>query len=117
LYSLGVVDLANLGAIIFHPFDHKPCFPYHINFHIVVVYDMKSLTWNIFHMVVDEGASTCIMSLACWNSIVEPDLSLYPTFFTAFYDHLFRSHGIIFPMQLKGKIMCFEVEVVDMPLD
>jgi hypothetical protein len=37
----------------------------------------------------------------------------------SFHSHLFRPHGIIpsFPMQLGGKPVCGEVEVVDAPLD
>jgi hypothetical protein len=41
--------------------DLKPCIPYHVAFQIVVDYTMKKFTQNIFHTVVDEGASTCMM--------------------------------------------------------
>jgi hypothetical protein len=69
--------------------------------------------------VVDEGASTCVMSLACWKAIGQPVLSPSPTLLTAFDGHSFKPHGIIpsFTMQLAGKTMCVEVEVVDAPLD
>jgi hypothetical protein len=69
--------------------------------------------------VVDEGASTCVMSLACWKAIGQPVLSLSPTLLTSFDGRSFRPHGIIpsFPVQLGGKTMCVEVEVVDAPLD
>jgi hypothetical protein len=43
----------------------KPCLPYHVAFQIVVAYTMKTFTQNIFRMVVDEGASTCVMYLVC----------------------------------------------------
>jgi hypothetical protein len=80
---------------------------------------MKSLTQNIFHTVVDEGASTCVMSLSCWKAIGQPKLSPSPMFLTALDDRSFRMHGIIssFPMHLEGKTMCVEVEVVYAPLD
>jgi hypothetical protein len=70
-------------------------------------------------MVVDEGASTCVMSLACWKAIGQPILSLSPTLLTSFDGHSFRPHGIIpsFPMWLGGKNMCIEFEVVDAPLN
>jgi hypothetical protein len=60
-----------------------------------------------------------MMSLACWKAIGQPILSPSPTLLTAFDGHSFRPHGIIpsFPMQLGGKTMCIEVEVVDAPLD
>jgi hypothetical protein len=70
-------------------------------------------------MVVDEGASTCVMSLACWKAIGQPILSPSPTLLTAFDGHSFQPHGIIpsFLMQLGGKTVCIEVEVVDTSLD
>jgi hypothetical protein len=99
--------------------DLKPRLPYHVAFQIVVAYPMKTFTWNIFHTVVDEGASTCVMPLACWKAIGQPVLSPSPTLLTAFDDHSFRPHGIIlsFPMQLGGKTVYVEVEVVDVPLN
>jgi hypothetical protein len=80
---------------------------------------MKSFTRNIFCTVVDEGASTCVMSLACWKAIGHPVLSPSPTLLTTFNGCSFRPHGIIpsFPVQLGGKTMCVEVEVVDASLD
>jgi hypothetical protein len=99
--------------------DLKPCLPYHVEFHIVVAHPMKYFTLNIFCTVVDEGASTYVMSLACWKTIGQPILSLSPTFLTSFDVHSFRKNGIIpsFPVQLGGKTVCIEVEVVNAPLD
>jgi hypothetical protein len=69
--------------------------------------------------MVDKGASTCVMSLACWKAIGQPTLSPSPTLLTAFDDHSFRPHCIIssLPVQLEGKTVCVEVEVVDAPLN
>jgi hypothetical protein len=116
---LGATETTSLGTIVFDPTDYKPHFPHHVTFQIVVVYCMESLTWKIFRMVVDEGASTCIMSLACWKAIFQPDLSPSLTLLTAFEGRYFRPHSIIpsFPMQFEGKTVCVEVEVVDVPLD
>jgi hypothetical protein len=70
-------------------------------------------------MVVDEGASTCMISLVCWKAIGQPFLSPSPTLITTFDVHLFRPHGIIpsFLVQLGGKIVCVEFEVVDASLE
>jgi len=70
-------------------------------------------------MVVDEGASTCVMSLECWKAIAQPELSPYPTLLTAFDGSSFWPHGIIpsFPMQLERKKLYVEVEVVNTPLN
>jgi hypothetical protein len=69
--------------------------------------------------MVDEGASTCVMSLASWKAIVQPILSPSPTLLTSFDGHSFRPDGIIpsFIVQLGGKTVGIEVEVVNAPLD
>jgi hypothetical protein len=119
LSTLGVVETTNSGNIVFDPINYKPHLSHHIAFQIVVVYAMKSLTWNIFCTLIDEGASTCIISLACWKAIGQPELSPLLTLLTVFEGLSFRPHGIIpsFPMQLEGKTMCVEVEVVNVPLN
>jgi hypothetical protein len=99
-----------MGTIILDTTDLKPCLPYHVAFQIVVAYPKKTFMRNIFCTVVDEGASTCIMSLACWKAIGQPS-SPSPTLLTVFVGHSFRPHGIIpsFLMQLGGKTVCVEV--------
>jgi hypothetical protein len=99
--------------------DLKPHLPYHVAFQIVMAHSMNTFTQNIFCTVVDEGASTCVMSLACWKAIGQPTLSPSPTLLTAFDGDSFQPHGIIpsFPMQLGGKTVCVEAEVVDAALD
>jgi hypothetical protein len=119
LTALGSTETCNLGTIILDTTDLKPRLSYHVAFQIVVAHPTKPFTQNIFRTVVDEGASTWVMSLACWKAIGHPILSLSPTLLTAFNGRLFRPHGIIpsFPMQLGGKTMCVEVEVVDASLN
>jgi hypothetical protein len=84
-----------------------------------VAYTTKTFTWNIFRTVVDEGASICVMPLACWKAIGQPILSSSPTLLTSFDGKSFRPHGIIpsFPVQLGRKTVCVEVEVVDASLE
>jgi hypothetical protein len=119
LTALGSTETCNLGTIMLDTTDLKPRLPYHVAFQIVVAHPTKTFTRNIFRTVVDEGASTCVMSLACWKAIGQPVLSPSPTLLTAFDGRSFRPHGIIpsFPVQLGGKTVCVEVEVVDAPLD
>jgi hypothetical protein len=95
LASLGSTETCSPGTIILDTTGLKPHLPYHVAFQIVVAYPMKTFTQNIFRMVVDEGASTCVMSLACWKAIGQPVLSLSPTLLTPFDGHSFRPHGII----------------------
>jgi hypothetical protein len=119
LTTLRSIETCNLGKIKLDTTNLKPRLPYHVAFQIVVAYPTIFFTRNIFCMVVDEGALTCVMLLACWKSIGQPILSLSPTLLTAFNGHSFLPHGIIpsFLVQLGGKTMCVEVEVVDTPLD
>jgi hypothetical protein len=85
--------------------DLKPRLPYHVAFQIVVAYSTKNFTRNIFHTVVDEGASTCVMPLVCWKAIGQLALSPSPTLLTAFDGRSFRPHGIIpsFPCAVRGE--------------
>jgi hypothetical protein len=119
LATLGSAESCNPKTIMLDMTNLKPHLPYHMVFQIVVAYTMKNFTRNIFHTVFDEGASTCMMSLACWKPIFQTILSPSPTLLTTFDSRSFQTHGIIpyFPMQLGGKTMCIEVEVVDVSLD
>jgi hypothetical protein len=105
LSALGASESSNSLSIMFDTSNVKPHLPYHVAFQIVVVYTMKSCSKNIFRTVVDEGASTCVMSLSCWRAIGSPELAPSPTFLMTFDGHSFRPHGIIpsFPIQLEGK--------------
>jgi hypothetical protein len=69
LTALGSTETCNPGTIMLDTTNLKPCLPYHIAFQIVVAHPTKTFTRNIFRMVVDKGASTCVMSLACWKAI------------------------------------------------
>jgi hypothetical protein len=69
LTALGSTKTCNLDAIMLDTIDLNPRLPYHVVFQIVVAHPKKNFTRNIFCMVVDEGASTCVMSLACWKAI------------------------------------------------
>jgi hypothetical protein len=76
-------------------------------------------TEHFLYDEVDQGALTCMMSLACWKSIDKPKLSPSPMLLIVFDGQYFIPHGIIpsFPVQLEGETVCVEVEVVDVPLD
>jgi hypothetical protein len=89
LTALGSIETCNSSTIKLRKTNLKPSLPYHVAFQIVVAHPTKTFTWNIFHTVVDEGASTCVMSLACWKAIGQPVLSPSPTLLTAFDGHSF----------------------------
>jgi hypothetical protein len=93
----------------------KPCLHYHVAFQIHMEYSK----YTIKCAVVDEGAATCVMSLVCWKALGSPTLSKSSNMLTAFEGHSFHPHDILhaFPVQLGGKTVEVEVEVVDVPLD
>jgi hypothetical protein len=119
LVSLGSDETCNMGMIMLDMTDLKPHLPYHVSFQTVMAYIMKTFTQNIFHTVVDEGTSKCLMPLTSWKSIGQPISCPSPTLLTAFDGRSFQPHGIVlyFLMQLGGKTVCVDVEVVDAYLD
>ena len=80
---------------------------------------MEYSKYTIKHAVVDEGTATYVMSLICWKSLGSLTLSKSSNMLTSFDDHSFHPHDILlaFPVQLGGKTVDVEVEVVDAPLD
>jgi hypothetical protein len=70
-------------------------------------------------IVVDEGIATCMMFLVYWKALGSLTLSQSPTMFTTFDSHSFHPHDIIpsFSVQLGGKMVEVDVEVVDENLD
>ena len=61
LTVIGAVDPKNSLIITFNMSNFKKRLPHHMAFHI----KSSFRKFNIFRTVVDEGASTCVMSLAC----------------------------------------------------
>jgi hypothetical protein len=68
---------------------------------------------------LDEGASTCVMSLAYWKGLKSPALNKSPTMLRAFDGQGFHPHVLLqsLAVQLGGKTVTVDVEVVDAPLD
>jgi hypothetical protein len=62
LFALGVVDTADTKLITFDIDSEEPCLPALITLQILVK------IWNItvHRCIIDEGASTCIMSKSVW---------------------------------------------------
>jgi hypothetical protein len=115
LSALGALKPSGSKLIKFDITDVKPRLPYHVAFQIHVEYSK----YTIKRAVVDEGVATCVMSLVCWKSLGSPTLSKSSNMLTTFDGHSFHPHDILpaFPVQLGGKTVEVEVEVVDAPLD
>ena len=61
----------------------------------------------------------CIMSLKCWKSLGSLIINQSPTILKAFDGRGFQLYGILqdLPIEVEGKIINLDVEVVDAPLD
>src|SRR5713226_4179812 len=114
LVALGSMDSLSLMAK-FNLSDVKIRLPYHVSLSIDVIHGGKT----IGRVVVDEGASTCVMSLACWKALRSPKLVPSNTLLTAFDGISFHLHVFLlaFEIKLVGKAVSVEVEVIDAPLD
>jgi len=111
LSAIGGIDPADSDLITFDLEGHTPRLPQQISFIIQVIINAKT----IHRIVIDEGASTCIMSVACWKAIGSPTLSQSPTTLEAFDGRESRPFGILqrLPISLEGETVKVEVEVVD----
>ena len=58
------------------------------------------------------------MSFSCWQALGSPTLTTSQIVLKAFDGHLFTPHGILeaFAIELGGKIVTVEVELVNAPL-
>ena len=80
---------------------------------------MKVVGKKVFRTVLDEGASTLFLSLSCWKSLGSLELVTSPTTLKAFDGQGFQPHGLILSLsvELGGKYISIQVEVVDTSLD
>lgn len=115
LAVIGAQDSVEYNMISFDIDNHKPCLPHYVSIQIQVNHTGSA----IWRTVVDEGASTCVMSIDCLRGLGSPTFIPSLTMLKAFDGHTFQPHGIIptFSVKLGGKTVEVEVEVVDAPLD
>jgi hypothetical protein len=115
LKDIGGIDPTDTNLIIFDLEDHIPRLPPQLAFQIQVVVSDK----KICRTVIDEGAYTCVMSIACWKDIVSPPLTESHNMLKSFNASGFKPYGVIpsLSITLEGKSVNVEVEVFDAPLD
>jgi hypothetical protein len=90
---------------------HLPWIPHQLAFQIQVIVHQNT----IFRTVIDEGASTYAMSLNCWKDIGSSSINQSPNTLKSFDDRGFKPFGVLIalPIELEGKTIIVEVEVVD----
>ena len=81
LIALGVLDPDNTNLIHFNVENYKPRLPHKLDFQII----MKVVGKKFFRTVLDEGASTSVLSLSCWKALGSPELVTSPMTLKAFH--------------------------------
>jgi hypothetical protein len=80
LAAIGTFDPESSNNLTFNLDDHQPRLSHQLSFQIdVVVHNQQ-----IHRTILDEGASTCVMSLACWKGLKSPALNKSPTMLRSF---------------------------------
>ena len=115
LSALGAFDSDASSLITFNTENVIPRLSHQLTFHIMAGVKGK----KVHQIVIDEGSSTCIISLSCWRDIGSPKLAQSPTTLKAFDGRAFTPYGILnnVMVELRGKTVSFEVEIIDAPLD
>ena len=80
LTALGALDRENTDLIHFNVKNYKSRLPHKLSFQIITEVVEK----KVFITILDEGASTSVLSLSCWKDIGSPDLVTSPTTLKAF---------------------------------
>jgi hypothetical protein len=112
---LGAVDPVDTRLITFDLDSREPRLLTLIAFQIPV--KIRNIT--VHQCIIDEGASTCIMSKTVWQKLGSPEL--IPSAITLrTYDGRPSSPEGLFqnvPVELEGKTILIDIEVIDAPLD
>jgi len=80
LSAIGGIDPKDSNLVSFDHKGYDPQLPAQLAFLIQV----KALNKTIHRMIIDEGASTCIISMSCWKTLGSPTLSRSSTTLKAF---------------------------------
>jgi hypothetical protein len=104
---LATLDLESSNQIMFNLDNYVSQLSHQLAFQVhVVVHNQQ-----IHRTILDEGASTCVMSLACWKGLKSPSLKKSPTMLRTFDGQGFHPHGLLqcLPIQLGGKTVTVDV--------
>jgi hypothetical protein len=80
LAAIDAFDPESSNNLIFNLDDHQPRLSHQLAFQIDVVIHNQ----EIHRTILDEGASTCVMSLAYWKGLKSPGLNKPPMILSAF---------------------------------
>ena len=108
LSAIGGVDPRDSNLVSFSHEGYDPQLPAQLAFLIQV----KALNKTVHRTIIDEGASTCIMSMSCWKTLGSPTLSRSSTTLKAFDGRTYTPYGILSNLQIELGGKTVEVEML-----
>jgi len=115
LSAICEIDPADSSLLSFDLENFVPRLPHQIA--LVIQVGINGI--NIHRVIVDEGASTCVMSSACWKAIGSLALNSFPNALEAFDGRELKHLGVLasLPINLQGNKISVKVEVIDAKLN
>ena len=115
LKTLGALDPDNTNLIHFNVENYNSRLPHQLTFQIM----SRLVGRKVHRIVLDEGYSTSILFMSCWRALISIELTKSPTTLKSFNGRGFQPHGLLLALsvELGGKTVSIQVEVVDAPLD
>ena len=83
--------------IHFNVENYKSRLPNKLAFQVIT----KVVGKKVFRMILDEGASTSMLSLSCWKALGSLELVTSPKNLKSFYGRGFQPHGFISSLAIK----------------
>jgi hypothetical protein len=113
--ALGALDTADTQLITIGSDNGEPRLPAQVAFQIPV----KIWNTTVYRCIIDEGASTCIMSKDIWQKIGSLELVPSTISLRAYDGRPTSPIGLCqnFPIELGGKTILIDIEVIDAQLD
>jgi hypothetical protein len=93
LAFIGTIDPESSNNITFNLDNSRSQLSHQLAFQIDVVVDNQ----HIHHTILDEGDSTCVMSLSYWKGLKSHVLNQSPTMLRSFDGRGFRPHRLLQP--------------------
>jgi hypothetical protein len=115
LSAMGAVDPADTRLITFDLDNCEPRLPAAVAIQIPV--KIRNIT--VHRCIIDEGASTCIMSKSVWKKLGSPELLPSAITLRAYDGRSASPEGIFqnVPIELGGKTVLIDIEVIEAPLE
>jgi hypothetical protein len=112
---LGAVDPTDTRLITF---DLDSCEPRLLAL-VAIQIPVKIRNITVHQCIIDEGASTCIMSKTVWQKLGSPELIPSAITLRAYDGRPSSPEGLFqnVPVELGGKTILIDIKVIDAPLD